>query len=275
MPYAREWMDSANCRWVRKLTLLTSTQVGKTETLNNIAGYHIHQDPCPIMVVMPRRDDAKLIGERRLRPMVEASPALRAERTERGADLQSRELTFRNAIVYLRSANSPADLASVPVRIVLADELDKWPQWSGEEASPLKLVEERTRTFYDHLILTSSTPTTQRGAIWREFEAGDQRRYWMPCPHCGKAQTFEFPQVRWDTDAVKTREDMDRVREAWYECRHCAGKIDDRSKRVMVAAGWWVPKVRDPNEWRDVGSKTDRATHRSYHLHQKEHITEK
>lgn len=266
VPYAREWMDSANCRWVRKVSLLTSTQVGKTETLNNICGFHIHQDPCPIMVVMPRRDDAKLIGERRLRPMVEASPALRAERTERGADLQSRELTFRNAIVYLRSAQSPADLASVPVRVVLADELDKWPQWSGEEASPLKLVEERTRTFYDHLILTSSTPTTRRGAIWRQFEAGDQRRFWMPCAHCQKPLTFEFQQVKWNTEAVRTREDMDREREAWYECQHCAGKVDDRAKRVMVAAGWWVPKGRDPIQWRDVDAANDRAVHRSYHL---------
>lgn len=266
VPHAREWMDSANCRWVRKVTLLTGTQISKTETLCNLVGYFVHQDPCPIMFVMPRRDDAKLMSERRLRPMVEASPALRAERTERQADLQSRELAFRNAIVYMRSAQSPADLASSAVRVVLCDELDKWPQWSGEEASPIKLVEERTRTFFDHLIVTASTPTTRRGEIWRQFEAGDQRRYWMPCPHCGKPQTFEFGQVKWDTERIRTKAEMEEAREAWYECRHCSGKIDDRAKRAMVAIGWWVPKGHDPIQWRDVDSKTERHPHRSYHI---------
>jgi phage terminase large subunit GpA-like protein len=266
VPYAREWMDTANCRWVRHLSLMTGTQVSKTETLNNLIGYHIQHDPCPIMLVMPRRDDAKLAMQRRLLPMVEASASLREQRTGRQDDLQTREMVFRRCIVYLRAAQSPADLASVPVRLVCADEVDKFPDWSGKEASPLDLLEERTRTFYDHLIVCASTPTTRDGNICQLFEDGDQRRYWVPCPHCQWLQVFEWHRVKWDKATVTTAREMEDARHAWYECARCEQQIDDRGKIEMLARGWWVPTGHDAMQWRNVESKEERHPHRSYHL---------
>lgn len=258
-------MDSAVQPWVRDVTLMTGTQVAKTETLNNIIGFHVRHDPCPTMLVMARADDAKLAMQKRLMPMVNASPALRAECTDRVADLNSREMTFRRCILYLRAAQSAADLASVPVRVALCDEVDKWPTWTGREAAPLSLLKERTRTFYNHLIVTASTPTTRRGLIWRRFQSGDQRRYWMQCGHCQKPILFEWPQVDWP-DKITTKEQMDAAQDAWYECQECGGKIDDRMKRSMIASGWWVPDRQDPVQWRDELSKRDRCPHRSYHM---------
>lgn len=265
-PYAREWMDSASCRWVRQIALLAGTQVGKTETLNNIFGFHIHHSPCPMMLVMPRQVDARLAQQRRIKPMVEASAALRDERTEHARDIKAREMVFRRAILYFRSAQTPADMSGVPVRLVCCDEVDKYPPWSGREASPIKLVQERTRTFYDRLVVLASTPTTRDGTIAGEFEKGDRRRYHVPCPHCSKTQVLRWGQVKWNKEEVTTAQQMKKRREAWYECEHCGSVIDDRQKIGMLELGVWVPEGWDIEAWLQRGRREDRAPNRSYHI---------
>lgn len=265
-PYAREVMDSAALPWVRRVTWMASTQVGKSEAMNNIAGYYLHQRPSPTMFVLPNRDAARLCAERRVLPMIHSSPALRGELTDRSHDVKNREMVFKRSVLYLRSAQSPTDLASVPVRLVLADEVDKWPHWAGREAEPLSLVMERTRTFHDSVLVTASTPTTRDGLIHREYQVGDQRHYHVPCPLCSEMQTFEFEQLRWDKSAIEDGNTMRKQRQAHYECVHCNGIITDRDKRQMLLDGVWVPSGQDVKEWVDTGQAADRNEHRSYYL---------
>jgi len=264
-PYSREWMDSACCRWVRRVTIMASTQASKTETTNNVVGYHVHQRPCPIMFVLPRRDDAELAQQKRVLPMVRASAALRGELTGAAHDVKHREMTFRRCTVYFRAAQSPADLAAVPVRLVIGDECEKWPRWTGREAGPLDLVIERTRTFFDHLVYLTSTPGARDGLIHREFQEGDQRRYWVPCARCSKMILLRWEQVRWPKD-VDTAKQMRRLKRAWYECQECGGELNDKDKLSMLAGGLWVPDGQEPEAWRNGGAVADRADHRSYHL---------
>lgn len=266
VPYLREVMDSAVRRWVRRITVVGPTQIGKTEAANNLLGYFIHQQPSPCMLVMPRNSDVKLACKRRIKPMILASPALANELTDQKHDFATREIAFKRSILYMRSAQSPADLAAVPVRVILGDETEKWPEWSGSEASPLSLVMERTRTFHDHLVVLTSTPRFRNGVIVREFERGDQRRYHVRCPGCSVLQVFTWKQVKWDSARLTTGAQMSAARDAWYECPHCQHRIDDRAKRHIVDQGVWVPKGWDPQEWLDRGQKEDRAEHRSYHL---------
>lgn len=265
VPYAREWMDSACCRWVRRVSIMASTQVGKTEALNNVIGYHVHQSPCPIMMVLPRADDAALAQRRRIDPMVRASEALRGELTSSKHDVKRREMTFKRCSVYFRSAQSPAELASIPVKLLLGDECDKWPVWTGREANPLDLVMERTRTFFDHIVYLGSTPKTRENLIHREYLEGDQRQFWLRCPKCSVDLLFIWPQVKWPKE-IETGKAMRKAKRAWYECQHCGAEISDREKPAMLAAGLWVPDGKEPKEWREGGSAADRADHRSYHI---------
>lgn len=266
VPHAREWMDSASCPWVRQLTLLASTQVGKSETLNNVAGFFIHHRPSPAMFVLPSDDRAKEVCERRILPMIEASPALTAELTGRAHDTRTKSITFRRSVLYFRGAQSPAGLASVALRLVLCDETEKWPLRSGDESSPLGLLRERTRTFYDHLIVVASTPKVRGGIIDREFAAGDQRRFHVPCPHCGKHQVLKWSQVKWDSAAITTSKEMKARREATYECEHCRGQINDAQKLAMCALGVWVPAAFTLEQWLGGERDRDREPHRSYHI---------
>jgi len=266
VPYAREWMDAGTTRWVRRCTVLASTQVGKSEAGNNLIGYFAHQNPRPVMLVVPRKADARMALERRIKPMLYASEALREEVTERNHDVRQGEVAFKRSVLYLRSAQSPADLASVPVAVVIGDETEKWPHWTGVEASPLELVIERTRTFYDHLILLASTPAQPSGLICREHADGDQRRYHVPCPHCEAWITFTWDHVKWDKAKVDTARAMRASKQAWYECPKCSGRINDQQKIAAVARGVWVPAQHSVESWLGGARDTDRTEHRSYHI---------
>lgn len=266
VPHAREWMDSGSDPWVRQITIVGGTQCAKTEALNNIVGFFLHHKPSPAMFVVPKSDVIRTVAERRILPMIRDSAALAAELTDRKHDVKNNEIALRRSVLYIRGAGSPTDLASVPVRLVIGDETEKWPEWSGDEASPLSLVRERTRTFYDHLVALASTPKFRDGIIDREFHRGDRRHYNVPCPHCHAWIVFVWENVRWDHDKIPTGDAMRAACAAWYECQKCGGKIDDRQKSAACARGVWVPDGRDALEWINGGRAADRAQHRSYHI---------
>lgn len=267
-PYLREIMDSISDPEVERVTLLSGTQIGKTEALLNAIGYVIDQDPGPALLVMPREEDATSTAARRIQPMIEESERLRRHMTGQVSDWKQKEMAFNRMVLYLAGANSPADLASRPIRYLFLDEVDKYPMFSGREADPVSLAIERTRTFWDRKILMASTPTTRLGYIWREWEKSDRRRFHVPCPFCGKFQVLEFNEdrVRWpegERDPVRIR----RERLAWYVCAGCGREIPDdpEHKRRMLLGGVWVPEDGEVLPSGEVEAPAGND-HRGYHL---------
>ena len=49
-------------------------------------------------------------------------------------------------------ANSPAGLASRPVRVLLADEVDRFPDSAGTEGDPVDLAAKRMTTFWNRVM---------------------------------------------------------------------------------------------------------------------------
>jgi phage terminase large subunit GpA-like protein len=58
------------------VTIMSSTQVLKTETQLCIAGYFIDQDPAPILMILPTQAAAEAFSKERFAPMVAATPRL-------------------------------------------------------------------------------------------------------------------------------------------------------------------------------------------------------
>ena len=250
-PYLREVMDAVNENWAQDLTLCGGAQIGKTTLEQNIIGYCVAQDPGPMLIVYPTKDLAKFYSEKRLQPLFRLSPALAELYDERHS--KDLELTFPSMYIALTGANSAADLSSRPVRYVIFDEIDKFPKWTGEEAGPLELAEERTKTFYNKKIIKVSTPTLKTGNIWQGWLNADVRKkYYVPCPECGEYQTLEFKQIKWPQDA-----DSNQAREmAQYECKFCKARIDSRKKPEMLRGG----------EWRAISTTKGKPRKLAYHL---------
>ena len=126
--YQRGIMDAISDPGVERVVIMTSAQVGKTEMLNNVVGFHIAQDPAPILVLQPTLEMAETWSKDRLAPMLRDTPALR----DRVADPRARDSgntmlhkRFAGGHVTVVGANSPSSLASRPIRIVLADEVKR------------------------------------------------------------------------------------------------------------------------------------------------------
>lgn len=235
---------------IEHIILCFGTQLGKTESLQNCLGFSIHQDPGPALVVYPIDNLAEFASENRLEPMILACPAL-AERYDKRAS-EKLELQFTSMYVALGGANSPSELASRPIRYLLRDEIDKFPRWSGKEANPLSLSEERTKTFYNRKIIDASTPTLKTGPIWQMVETADRlMRYHVPCPHCGTYQALTFKQIKFPEEQPGWDERR-RSDAAHYECEHCKGSIDDQQKLSALRLGRWVTEREREGQVRSV-----------------------
>ncbi|RNB72207.1 phage terminase large subunit family protein [Brevibacillus panacihumi] len=252
-PYLRGIMDAFTDPKVEEIIFAKPTQVGGTECMNNMLGYVIAQDPSPALIVYPTLELAEFASKNRLQPMINLSPVLADKyQTEESKIL---ELQLDGMYVVISGANSPASLASRPIRFLFMDEVDKYPKNSGKEADPRSLARERTKTFpYNKKIFQTSTPTLKNGAIWQAFEKADVKlRFYVPCPHCGHFQTFKFKGgIKYD----KTLSPEKIKQTAYYECESCKGMIRDAHKPSMLRNG----------EWRDASGSTRLATRTAFHL---------
>lgn len=233
-PYLKKIMDSFNDPEVEEIIFVKPTQVGGTECLNNMIGYVIVQDPSSTLVVYPTLDLAEFTSKNRIKPMVEICQSLNEKFDDTSKLL---ELQFDGMYLVLSGANSPASLASRPIRYLFLDEVDKYPANSGKEADPTSLARERTKTFSNNKkIFQTSTPTLKTGPIWQEWLGADtQYQYYCTCPHCGFQDIFRFKNLKFDTKTTP-----ERARESsYYVCPDCGAIITDNEKLKMIETGEW------------------------------------
>ena len=206
-----------------------SAQVGWTEIINNVAAYFIHQDPSPILVVQPTVEMGEAWSRDRLAPMLRDSPELRGiVAPSRGKESASTLLhkEFPGGRLTIAGANSAASLASRPIRVVLLDEVDRYPASAGSEGDPISLAVKRTNNFWNRRKLMGSTPTLEgKSRIDAAFQDSDKRYYFVACPHCSHTQKLVWTQVKWINNDPTT---------ALYHCLGCGVGINDAERWAAV-----------------------------------------
>lgn len=234
-PYQRGIMDALSDARVTTIVFKKSAQVGWTEILLNTIGYYVHQDPAPILCVQPTLEMGQAFSKDRIAPMLRDTPVLRGKVAEAKSKVGDNTLLhkrFAGGHLTIAGANSAAGLASRPIRIALFDEVDRFPASAGTEGDPVSLGVKRTRTFWNRKILLGSTPTIEGASrIDNEFAKSDQRRFHVPCPHCGERHHFEFKNFDWS--------DAGTVEQPVWICPSCGGMATESDKARMVAAGEW------------------------------------
>lgn len=235
-PYLVGVMDEFNNYETEEIIFVKPTQVGGTEALQNMVGYIVMQDPSPTMIVYPTETLAKSVSENRLQPALRATPGIARRFDENASSLL--ELQFDGMYLALAGSNSPAGLASKPIRFLMMDEVDKYPGASSREADPIKLARERTKTFHNKKIYITSTPTLKTGHIWEAKEGADiEKHYFVPCPYCGEYIELKFQNIRFpDKEGMSY---ADRAEFATYVCQKCGSIITDNDKHSMIQRGEW------------------------------------
>ncbi len=246
-PYQVEPMDCFTDINITDIVLMCSSQVMKTEIMNNMLGYAISRDPGPAMFINPTLEMADAHSKERLSPMLRDTPCLtKLIQNPRAKDSTNtiRHKTFDGGFLAIAGANSPVSLAARPVRYLFCDEVDRFPFTAGKEGDPISLARRRTQTFWNRKRVYASTPTIRGlSRIESLYADTDQREYYVPCPVCGHKQTLKLGGkdcdfgLKWEPIAMGKTHMTETV---WYKCESKKGcRIEESDKHRMITLGEW------------------------------------
>lgn len=242
VPFLTEIMAAADDPMVREIVFMKSSQVGGTEVTNNIIGKRIHLAPTDIIYCAEKEDKAKAWTQESFDSMVRVTPELKNAIYTSAQDNNQNVKRFAGGGLYIVWATSPAELSSRPAQIIVFDE--KAAYKPTNEGDAVKLGEARTKTYDgEELIVKISTPRRCDCSVGEtchdishDYERGDQREYYVPCPHCDEFQTLKFGGkdtnfgLKWEPDAPES---------PYYLCEHCACPIEEFELEDILAAGYW------------------------------------
>jgi phage terminase large subunit GpA-like protein len=247
-PYLVEPMECSSAHSPQQqVTLWFATQMGKTEVLYNAVMQRIHTDPQDMMMVQPTLQDAKDHSSQRFLPTILQTPAMLgrvAVNRSRDESTSWRSRSIAGGFtMFFGGANSASSLSSKPVGFAACDEIDQYPADVDNQGPPLGLVSERMSNFSNRKLIVSSTCTIKgASAIETEYAKSDQRKYHVPCPHCGERQILLWGQKEgWGLQWQKTPSGKARPDTAVYICRHHGCVIAEHAKTGMLQNGIWVP----------------------------------
>jgi len=233
---------------IDEVALMMAAQLAKTTILLSFLG-KVCATPgegAPILFMLPSVEVAEMISKERFTPMIQVCPALQRalidnRRNATGQTVLQKRFT-NGTIVNFVSASVSNSVASRPVKYLLADEISRFSATAGKDGNPLSLGMKRLSTFKGNGALAVVTSTPLLSGICemeRHWLGSDQRKYFVPCPHCQFTQTLEFERITWTDDDWTT---------ASYACPECGVCWTEADRLEAIANGEWIktrPEVRD------------------------------
>jgi len=245
VPFAREPLDTLHPDHpARRTTFVGSAQVVKTELHVNWFGYIVDRAPGTHLVVLPSLDEATKFNRVKLQPAIDASPKIRHRVARENSRDEGASTTafkrFAGGFSQIVTGSSSKGLQSVSIKYLSLDEVSEFPWDADGRGDPVDQARARQLAYGDDAKeLATSTPGIIGACrITAMYEAGDQRRYYVPCGHCGSFQRLTFDNLHFD-------EEKGRVLMA---CMGCGVLIDNVEKREMLAKGVWIPTFLEDGE---------------------------
>jgi hypothetical protein len=241
---------------VESVVVAKGSQTGLTTTAYCWLAKCMCTDPASALIVMNSTQDARDKSAETWRPIWEDSPALRSFLPAcLRKDWTKLYQLINRSPVYWIGANSPGRLGAKPIRRLILDEVDKYPDRFGggkerREAGASALAEQRVKTFRDSglaKILKFSTPTVETGEVQKSYIAGDQRKLCVKCHACRAEQIMAWSGFKINMELAKTDPGA-AVAGAHYACVHCGAPWSDQQRWAAIDKGVWKPTVtpQDP-----------------------------
>lgn len=231
---------------VMKVVAMKSAQIAWTDgVLNNYIGRRIDIDPCPMIIMFAKDQAAKEYNDEKFVPMVESTPRLGkkiAIHKQRDRNNRTEFKSFPGGFLKLVGSNSPSSVKSTPAPVVCVEEPDDCNENVREQGDTITLLEERTKTYARRKVIFGGTPTIEGvSRIEAAYKLSDQRKFYVPCQHCGESHALEWSNVHWHSDAALAHEVFLQAQPdtAHYACPHCGGVWNDTEKNRNVRLGVW------------------------------------
>lgn len=236
-PYQKDIMNAFTEPGIHRVVVKSSSQIGKSDMMNNVIGRFAHLDPCAIMMIQPTIDMAQDYSKTRIAPMIRDTKVLNNlfyDVKSRDANNTILSKVFPGGRLIMCGANSPAGLASRPIRILLADEVDRFPDSAGTEGAPVDLAAKRMTTFWNSCMGLFSTPTNEGASrIDEEYLAGTQEEWQHKCPNCGEYHLLRHIDMTVDYKEIKTPSGKKTVivNDVKWRCPHCGFSFSEKEMK--------------------------------------------
>lgn len=252
-PYAIEPLDNMSpFSGIKNTAILKPVQSGITTNCGeNVIAYYIGARPAKIMYMSGTDGLLKKFANGRFDPLIDScgfrplirSQSLKKNNRKSGDIGQYKE--FPGGTLTLGSLQSEASMRQESVMIMIRDEIGLVDiQMSSGEGNRLKVSDGRT-VAYDESgrvkILDYSTPGLHGYClIEMQYLKGDQRKFRVKCPLCGKRQHLVMGDDR-SNYGLKGDYTAGKLTNAHYLCYHCHDAIFNYQKPKMLATGIWEP----------------------------------
>ncbi|MBB4042025.1 phage terminase large subunit GpA-like protein [Microvirga flocculans] len=239
VPYLREPQDCLHPDHpARRITARWAAQLGKSTAIENWFGFIVDQAPGSMMIVLPTLEEATKFNRVKLQPTIEASPRIAHKvlpvnsRDEQGSTSAFKR--YAGGFCQIVNAGSSKGLQMVSIKYLAMDEVTGYPKDVDGRGSPRDQARARQKMYGDMAKeWQGSTPgIAGECVITADFEAGDRRYLYAPCPHCAVFQPLKFEQLR--------PADPEQGLPVHMRCLSCDGIIRDGHKPEMMARAEWI-----------------------------------
>ena len=254
-PYAEDILKAFTQPGIKKVVVMSSSQVAKTTCMLIVLARFIAVDPCNILMVLPTLELAQDISKDRLESMIRDCPILTPLFYADGKKSRDKNQTmlskfFKGGRIILVGANSPTGLSSRPIRLLLCDEVDRFSSSAGIEGDPIKLAETRQATYWNKITGLFSTPTIENvSRIEAEYKLGTMEEWQYQCPNC-----HEYHAINYEDITINYK----------YRCPDCGYEFDEltmkKSPQKYIAhrkadgiRSFWLNAFSSPwMSWKDI-----------------------
>lgn len=232
-PWVREMHDSkASINYAMK-----GAQLGVTEVLINLAFYTLDQRRRDVLYVLPTAKNASDFSKARFNTALLNSAYLKSIFT----DTNTIELKQAGTnTLYIRGSRGDSNLKSIPVSVLLLDEIDEMSQRA------INLAIERLSGQMEKTIWGISTPTVPNHGIHDLYLDSTQERFTFQCPGCNRWTELVWPEC---IEIIGESVDDPRCHESFLKCKECGCKLEQDLKPDWLSrSGWHVTnRAADPD----------------------------
>ena len=206
---------------------MKSAQVGATECLIGLAFYTIDQLKRDVLYVLPTSKNASDFSKARFNTALKLSPYLNSI----FHDTNSIELKQAGSnTLYIRGSRGDSNLKSIPVSVLLLDEVDEMSQRA------IHLALERLSGQLSKTVWGISTPTIPNYGIDKLFKDSTQEHFCFKCPCCGRRTRLVWPDC---VEIIGEGVHDPRCKESFLKCKECGGKLPHQAKPEWLRQSDW------------------------------------
>jgi len=254
-------------RYNELLCWMSSAQQAKTQTICNIVGHHMTDDPRQILVILPDQHLRRVFSLKKLGTMLRDTPCLQGmiqDNKSRETENTIESKAFPGGGISILISSSGNNLRSWSGPIVICDEFDAWVRSANKQGDPFVMAIERQQTFSRRKTFVASTPLRKESSqIEPMYEKGTREQWFTPCPSCGGYQLIAFddrfvrPAKYVGTVPAPGAMNSDRALDAGtvpgsgvysedavfsYTCRYCGCLHTEAEWKALAPQGLWIAR---------------------------------